>query len=100
MSENNAAPLLKTAEEHKLTCRVCEAPMYVTDHGNHEATFHCSSEDARFWDYDRGTEEQIKAKEHWDKSRHEVYPNPEDALKIVSGKEPHSQENGLSDVNV
>ena len=39
----------------ELTCRVCEARLYLTDQGNHHVMFHCSSEDARFWDFDRGT---------------------------------------------
>jgi hypothetical protein len=55
-----------------LTCKICEAPMYCTDHGNHEATFHCSSEDARFWDYDRLDPQQMKSKDHWDQSKIEV----------------------------
>ncbi|MBS1917711.1 MAG: hypothetical protein JST87_15680 [Bacteroidetes bacterium] len=54
-------------------CIICGSELYVTDHGNHEITYHCSSDAARFWDYDRGTIEQAKAKEHWDKSRLEVY---------------------------
>lgn len=87
MSDNNITdPQASQAHPH-LTCRVCKAPMYVTDHGNHEATFHCASEDARFWDYERGTEEQIKAKEHWDESRHEVYPDQHENMNFVSGKE-------------
>jgi hypothetical protein len=94
MSENNSTSTFTIPDDHKLSCRVCEAPMYVTDHGNHEVTFHCSSEHARFWDYDRGTEDQMKAKEHWDKSRHEVYPNLADAMTVVSGKDTHSVEKG------
>jgi len=54
-------------------CIVCGSELYVTDHGNHETTFHCSSSAARFWDYERGTIEQAKAKEHWDKSKMEIF---------------------------
>ena len=54
------------------TCRVCGAPLYSTDHDNFEITYHCSSEQARFWDYDRGTMAQEAAKDHWDRSREEV----------------------------
>jgi hypothetical protein len=54
-------------------CVVCGEELYVTDHGNHEFTYHCSSGAARFWDFDRGTIEQVKAKEHWDKSRIEIF---------------------------
>jgi len=57
------------------TCRVCGSPLYSTDHYNFEITYHCSSEAARFWDYDRGTIEQDKAKWHWDQSREEICLN-------------------------
>jgi len=53
-------------------CSICGSELYATDHGNHEATYHCSSALARFWDYERGSAEQMKAKEHWDRSRVEV----------------------------
>ena len=58
-----------------LTCVVCGLAMYATDFGNHEVTYHCSSPEARFWDFDRGTVGQAKAKEHWDGSRVEVFLN-------------------------
>ena len=47
--------------------------MYPTDWGNNEVTYHCSSPEARFWDFDRGTKAQHTAKEHWDKSIREVF---------------------------
>jgi hypothetical protein len=56
-------------------CRICGAPLYSTDHYNFEITYHCSSEAARFWDYDRGTLEQVESKEHWDQSREEICLN-------------------------
>ena len=56
-----------------LNCIVCGQPLYPTDHDNFEITYHCSSPQARFWDFDRGTREQDISKEHWDKSRLEVY---------------------------
>ena len=49
--------------------------MYATDKGNHEVTYHCSSPDARFWDFDRGSARQAAAKEHWDESIHEIFLN-------------------------
>ena len=52
-----------------LTCNVCGQPLYPTDQCNLETTLHCSSTEARFWDFERGSLEQLKAKEHWDKSR-------------------------------
>jgi hypothetical protein len=48
--------------------------LYNTDQSLSEFTYHCSSEAARFWDYERGSTEQIKAKEHWDNSKQEI-PN-------------------------
>jgi hypothetical protein len=47
--------------------------MYATDHGNSEITYHCSSPEARFWDFDRGTVAQHQAKEHWDQSIREIF---------------------------
>lgn len=55
-------------------CEICGSKTYITDHGNHELTFHCSSLEARFWDFERGPE-QDKSKEHWDKSRKDVFLN-------------------------
>lgn len=49
-------------------CRVCGAPVYSTDHDKVEVSYHCSSDEARFWDFERGTPEQEKAKAHWDQS--------------------------------
>jgi hypothetical protein len=61
------------AEPTNLRCGVCGAPMYATDKGNCELTYHCSSPEARFWDFDRGTAEQALAKQHWDQSIREVF---------------------------
>ena len=41
--------LLKKPE---FQCPVCGKGRYVTDHGNHEVTIHCSSSDAKFWEFD------------------------------------------------
>ena len=59
----------------EVRCVVCGCPMYVTDGGNYETTYHCSSPEARFWDFDRGTVAQHKAKEHWEQSRKEIFLN-------------------------
>ena len=56
-----------------IKCRDCGAFLYSTDHGNHEVTYHCSSADVRFWDFERGSPEQIKAKEHCDNSKIELF---------------------------
>lgn len=55
-------------------CRVCGSPLYCTDHGNHELTYHCSSPEARFWVYERGTAQQVEALTHWEQSKIEFYP--------------------------
>ena len=57
----------------EITCVVCGASLYCTDHGYHEITYHCSSENARFWDYERGSAELEQAKEHWEKSKLEIF---------------------------
>jgi hypothetical protein len=56
----------------ELNCVVCGSPLYNTDRSFHETTFHCSSLEARFWDFERGSEEQVNAKDHWDKSKKEI----------------------------
>jgi len=58
----------------KLRCAICGSALYNTDQSLSEFSYHCSSSAARFWDYDRGTVEQIQAKEHWDNSKQEI-PN-------------------------
>lgn len=56
-----------------ITCKICGSSLYSTDWGNRHVTYHCSSDEARFWDFDRGTAAQHKSKEHWDQSREEMY---------------------------
>ena len=51
-----------------LSCRICGDRLYLTDHGNHQVMYHCSSPAARYWDYDRGTEDQTLAWNHWENS--------------------------------
>jgi hypothetical protein len=77
--EQNPTPFINVfkdgARHPTATCRVCGASLYSTDFGNHEITYHCSSDMAKFWDFDRGSMAQRKAKEHWDASRLEVFIN-------------------------
>lgn len=49
--------------------------MYPTDRNNFEITYRCSSPEARFWDFDRGTAAQKISKDHWDQSLREVFLN-------------------------
>jgi hypothetical protein len=58
----------------ELNCAVCNAPLYNTDRCLSEFTFHCSSQEARFWECERGSREEKLAKDHWDISRQEI-PN-------------------------
>ena len=57
-----------------LKCIICGSSLYNTDQCLNELTYHCSSPEARFWDFDRGSIEQINSKDHWDRSRQEI-PN-------------------------
>lgn len=68
-------------------CPVCGAKRYVTDHGNHELTLHCSSPEARFWDFERGSVEQTDAKQHWDQSKQEVFLSVEDVIRFMTENE-------------
>jgi hypothetical protein len=54
-------------------CNICGESLYPTDYCNLETTLHCSSPEARFWDFERGSLEQLKAKIHWDQSRKAIH---------------------------
>ena len=77
--------LLKRPE---FQCPVCGKGRYVTDHGNHEVTIHCSSSDAKFWEFDRGSLAQTIAKQHWEQSRLELFLTMEDVLKCLRPDDP------------
>ncbi len=57
-----------------LKCSICNSALYNTDQCFSELTYHCSSPEARFWDFERGSIEQINSKDHWDRSKQEI-PN-------------------------
>jgi hypothetical protein len=57
-----------------LKCSICGSLLYNTDRCLSEFSYHCSSEAAKFWDYERGSKDEEKAKDHWDLSRQEI-PN-------------------------
>ena len=61
----------------KLKCIICGNALYNTDRCLNEFSYHCSSSEARFWDFERGTTEQLEAKDHWDKSKQEIPTHPE-----------------------
>jgi hypothetical protein len=58
--------------DNSLKCIICGSSLYNTDHCLNEDTYHCSSAEARFWDFERGSSDQQNAKEHWDKSKLEI----------------------------
>jgi hypothetical protein len=49
-------------------CSICGSRLYRTDGGGMSVTLQCSSDDAKFWNFNRGTEEQRKSHEHFTKS--------------------------------
>ena len=56
----------------EVKCPICGSRAYATDRGCRSLFYHCSSKEAQFWSYDRGTKDLDMAKEHWDKSIVEV----------------------------
>lgn len=49
--------------EHR--CKICGSPMYRTDGGGPTVTLQCSSDEAKFWNFDRGTKLQHDAHNHF-----------------------------------
>jgi uncharacterized Zn finger protein (UPF0148 family) len=52
----------------KYSCAICGSPLYKTDGGGPTATLQCSSDEAKFWLLERGTEAQKHSHEHFVKS--------------------------------
>jgi hypothetical protein len=52
----------------KYKCSLCGEYLYKTDGGGPTVTLQCSSEEAKFWNFDRGTEAQRVGHEHFHKS--------------------------------
>jgi len=49
--------------EHR--CKICGSPMYRTDGGGPTVTLQCSSDEAKFWNFNRGTKEQSISHKHF-----------------------------------
>lgn len=49
-------------------CPICRSELYRTDAGGRNVTLQCSSPEAMFWNFPRGTEDQKKAHDHFMKS--------------------------------
>lgn len=77
----------KVLQKLSYSCPVCGGALYVTNYGNYEAILHCSTDAARFWNFERGTTEQINAKSHWDRSRKELFLTKEDILDYLNKDE-------------
>jgi ribosomal protein S27E len=58
--------LNEMSTNHK--CSICGSRLYRTDGGGRSVTLQCSSDEAKFWNFNRGTEEQRKSHEHFTKS--------------------------------
>ena len=52
-----------TYEQYR--CPICGHSMYRTDSGGTMATLQCGSEEARFWDFNRGSKEYTKSHKHF-----------------------------------
>ncbi len=59
-------------DEMEYSCPVCGSRLYVTAYSDEKVTFHCSSDAAKFWTFERGTSALSTAKAHWDGSVQEV----------------------------
>jgi hypothetical protein len=46
-------------------CKVCGSQLYRTDGGGRSVTLQCSSENAMFWNFNRGTKEQAQSHKHF-----------------------------------
>ena len=71
-----------STEKHK--CPVCGGQLYRTDAGGTSATLQCSSPEARFWDFPRGSQEQKKAHDHFMRST--VYVSNQEWDELTSKK--------------
>jgi len=49
----------------KYKCKICDSYLYRTDSGGNSVTLQCSSEEAMFWNFNRGTKEQHDSHEHF-----------------------------------
>lgn len=62
---------IKTYEElvnnNDYKCSICGSNLYVTHEGV-KVTLQCSSDEAKFWEFPRGSKEQKKSHEHFMKS--------------------------------
>jgi len=60
-------------EREEIVCPVCGTSLYITDYNDYKLTFHCSSDAAKFWTFEKGTGPLIESKFHWDRSMREFF---------------------------
>jgi hypothetical protein len=53
---------------NKYKCKICGGDMYRTDAGGQSATIQCASEEAKFWNFPRGSKENADSHKHFMKS--------------------------------
>lgn len=52
----------------KYKCPICRSELYRTDAGGPNVTLQCSSSEAKFWEFPRGSEDNKQVNEHFMKS--------------------------------
>ena len=57
--------LVITKVAKKYECSICGSPLYRTDGGGSSIILQCSSEDAKFWNFGRGSKEQAVSHKHF-----------------------------------
>jgi hypothetical protein len=72
---------LRALSDYK--CPICRGALYRTDAGGPSVTLQCASDEARFWDFPRGSEEQKKAHDHFERSTTNI--SNEDWNKVKKG---------------
>lgn len=51
-------------ELNNFKCKICGSPLYPT-YSNDKVTLQCSSDSAKFWEFERGSKDQKEAHEHF-----------------------------------
>jgi len=49
----------------KHICKICGEPLYRTDGGGHSVILQCSSDAAKFWNFERGSKDQSISHKHF-----------------------------------
>ena len=56
-----------------IVCPVSGSSLYITYYNDRKLTFHCSSDAAKFWTFEKGSDSLIESKSHWDRSIREYF---------------------------